>query len=174
MRAELYPIADCPVGRLAIMPRPRAGDWLADEILSWRQQGMDTIVSLLEESEVTELGLEEEKQECDCAGLRFISVPIPDRDVPSSENEVSDLVRALVAEMRTGKGIGIHCRIGVGRSASLATCLLVALGLPVDLAWAAVQEARGVQVPDTPEQLGWVASWFARFQSTCELHREDR
>src|SRR5438874_882122 len=39
MRAEIYPIAGVPFGRLAIMPRPRAGDWLPDEVASWRGAG---------------------------------------------------------------------------------------------------------------------------------------
>jgi hypothetical protein len=42
----MYPIADRPSRRLAIMPRPRAGDWLEDEAISWRRQGLDTVVSL--------------------------------------------------------------------------------------------------------------------------------
>lgn len=57
VRAEMYPIADCPAGRLAIMPRPRAGDWLEDEAQSWRRQGLDVVVSLLEDNEVAELDL---------------------------------------------------------------------------------------------------------------------
>ena len=34
-------------GRLAIMARPRAGDWLEDEISGWRAQGVEIVVSLL-------------------------------------------------------------------------------------------------------------------------------
>jgi hypothetical protein len=44
------------VGRLAIMPRPRA-DWLDDEIRGWRAQGVDIVVSLLDSEETKELGL---------------------------------------------------------------------------------------------------------------------
>jgi hypothetical protein len=33
---------------LAIMARPRAGDWLDGEIAGWRAQGIGVIVSLLE------------------------------------------------------------------------------------------------------------------------------
>jgi hypothetical protein len=32
MRADIYWIADVPGGRLAILGRPRSGDWLSDEI----------------------------------------------------------------------------------------------------------------------------------------------
>ena len=59
-RPEVYWI-DLPAGvRLAIMPRPRAGDWLDDEVAGWRAEGIGVIVSLLEAGEVKELGLPRE------------------------------------------------------------------------------------------------------------------
>jgi protein-tyrosine phosphatase len=145
------------------MPRPRAGDWLDDEAASWRRQGLDLVVSLLEDAEVAELGLADEPAACERAGLRFLRFPLPDRGVPASEAAISDLVAALAAELRASRGVGLHCRIGVGRSASLAVCVLAALGVPVETAWASVQRARGLTVPDTPAQRAWVAGWFARF-----------
>jgi protein-tyrosine phosphatase len=167
VRAELYPITDCPAGRLALMPRPRAGDWLEDEAQSWRRQGLDVVVSLLEDSEVDELGLADEAKACERAALRFVRFPIPDRGVPASEAAASDLVSALAAELRAGRGVGIHCRIGVGRSASLAVCVLAALGVAVEAAWVSVQRSRGLSVPDTPAQRAWVAGWFAGFRSSA-------
>ncbi len=160
MRAELYPIPECPSGRLAVMPRPRAGDWLDDEAASWRQQRLDVVVSLLEDAEVAELGLGDEAAACARAGLRFVRCPIPDRGLPA-EATASALVADVTAELRAGRGVGIHCRIGVGRAACLAVCALAALGLPVEAAWAAVQRARGQKVPDTPEQRAWVDNWCA-------------
>lgn len=160
MIAELYPIRDCPVGRLAIMPRPRAGDWLEDEAASWRRQQIDTAVSLLEDDEIAELGLSEEAAACVKAGLRFVRLPVPDRGVPASELAVSALIAILIDELRQSRGIAIHCRIGVGRSASLAVCVLVTLGIPIDSAWSMVEQSRGLSVPDTPTQKEWVTTFF--------------
>jgi protein-tyrosine phosphatase len=168
VRAELYPITDCPAGRLAIMPRPRADDWLEDEVQSWRRQGLDVVVSLLEDSEVAELGLAGEAEACERAGLRFIRFPVPDRGVPASEAATSEVVSGLAAELRAGKGVGIHCRIGVGRSACLAVCVLAALGVPIDAAWSEVQRSRGLSVPDTAAQRAWVARCFAGFAPRTE------
>jgi protein-tyrosine phosphatase len=148
------------------MPRPRAGDWLEDEAQSWRRQGLDVVVSLLEDSEVAELGLADEEKACERAGLRFVRFPIPDRGVPASEVAASELVSALTVELRAGRGVGIHCRIGVGRSACLAVCAIAALGVALEGAWASVQHSRGLSVPDTPAQRAWVARWFARFRSS--------
>jgi protein-tyrosine phosphatase len=161
VRAELYLIADCPSGRLAIMPRPRADDWLEGEATSWRQQGLDVVVSLLEDVEVSELGLGEEQRLCERAGMRFVRFPVPDRGLPESEAATSELVSMLADELRAGRGVGIHCRIGVGRSASLAVCVLSTLGVPLDSAWDAVQRARGLSVPDTAAQRQWVATLMA-------------
>ena len=57
MRAELYWIEGPWPGRLAIVPRPRGGEWLEDEIRSWKQAGVNVVVSLLTNDEITELGL---------------------------------------------------------------------------------------------------------------------
>ncbi len=166
MLAELYPIAECPAGLLAIMPRPRAGDWLEDEILSWRRQGLGIVVSLLEDSEVAELGLEAEELRCQQAGMRFLRLPIADRDVPDSETVVCKLVIDLIDALESGQGVGVHCRIGVGRAALLSVCLLTAMGIQLELAWKAVEKARRLPVPDTPAQRLWVAKWLTGFQNS--------
>jgi protein-tyrosine phosphatase len=168
MQAELYPIADMPVGRLAIMPRPRAGDWLEDEVASWQRAGVDTVVSLLQPGEVAELGLQAEADLCRQAGLRFLSFPIPDRGLPASRDEVTALVAEIAEELRQGRGVGVHCRIGVGRSAVVAACVLAALGQSLDAAWAALERARGLSVPDTPEQRAWVVGWVSHFRAAGE------
>jgi hypothetical protein len=68
-----------PPGRLAIVPRPRAGDWLGDEIAGWRAAGIDLVVSLLEPEEAAELGLQDEAGLCRQNTIEFVSFPIPDR-----------------------------------------------------------------------------------------------
>lgn len=162
MRAEIYPIAEVPCGRLAIMPRPRAGDWLADEVASWRKAGVDCVVSLLEPAEVDELGLQHESALCEDARIVFRQFPIPDRGVPHSDKELLNLIEALVLQLRADRGVAIHCRIGVGRSALVAACVLAALGQPVEAAWRAIETARRQTVPDTYEQREWVTAFCAR------------
>jgi protein-tyrosine phosphatase len=148
------------------MPRPRAGDWLDDEMQSWRRQQVELVVSLLEDAEITELGLTGEASSCERAGLRFARFPIPDRGIPDSTLAVSNLVVDLANQLRADRGVGIHCRIGVGRSAMLAVCVLAVLGVPLNAGWAAVQKSRKLIVPDTPAQREWVANWFAEFRPT--------
>src|SRR3954454_13839169 len=69
-------------GRLAIMARPRADDWLDVDIAEWKASGLDSVVSLLEPEEVSELRLQREAELCRTSGIAFLSFPIADRGVP--------------------------------------------------------------------------------------------
>lgn len=153
MRAKLHWVVP---QRLAIMPRPRAGDWLLDEMTSFREQGVHTIVSLLTDDEVTELGLEAEKSACASAGLSFRSFPIPDRELPSSLEEARSFARELAEELTKGRAIAIHCRMGIGRSSLIASAVMVALGVAPVQALEQLAAARGLSVPDTEEQRRWI------------------
>ena len=79
MRADIYWIDQIAPHRLAIMPRPRGGDWLEDEIQSLRLEGVDVLVSLLTEAEARELELDSEAELCRTSGIDYISFPIRDR-----------------------------------------------------------------------------------------------
>jgi len=166
MRAEIYPIGGLPCGKLAIMPRPRAGEWLAGEIESLLESGVNCVVSLLESGEVSELGLQGEQHLCEQAGIEFLAFPIPDRGVPHDREGLRALVDSLAKRLREGRSVAIHCRIGVGRSALVAACVLAALGVSVESAWHSIQVARRQSVPDTPEQRAWVTTLCAERTST--------
>jgi protein-tyrosine phosphatase len=149
--------------RLAIMPRPRAGEWLEEEIAVWRAEGLETVVSLLESSEVEELGLASEPTLCTAQGIQFFSFPIPDRGVPVTHRAIAPLVQTLASELRSKRAVGIHCRAGIGRSALVAASLMSAIGITPADAFAMLSRARGVAVPDTEAQTSWVNE-FARLQ----------
>ena len=68
MRPEIYRVGPVEHGRLAIVPRPRGGDWLADEIQALREAGVDVLVSLLTADEVAELDLAREEAWCHTMG----------------------------------------------------------------------------------------------------------
>ena len=163
MRATLYWIEGPWRGRLAIVPRPRGGDWLEDEALAWKQAGIQVIVSTLTPEEMAELDIAREKEACEANGIQYIPFPITDRGVPSSLAAAEGLVRRLEGDLTEGRTVAVHCRQGVGRSALLAACLLAATRMGAGTALERIQEARGCPVPDTAEQREWVVRFAREF-----------
>lgn len=142
--------------RLAIVGRPRGHDWLDDDITSLKQAGVDVLVSALTASESEELGLVEERNVCRSREMDFVSFPIEDRSVPVSQDEFQRLIVSLHALLAAGKHVAIHCRAGIGRSSLIAAALLVDSGFSVETAFVTVERARGISIPDTPEQRLWL------------------
>jgi protein-tyrosine phosphatase len=161
MATKLYWINGPWPGKLAVSSRPRGGDWLGDEIGSWQRAGIARVVSLLTAEEERDLDLANEADEVRARGMKFISLPIPDRGVPNSQSEVTAVLEKLDADLASGSGAVIHCRQGIGRSGLLAVCLLVSKGLDPQKAVEVVGFARGVDVPETEEQRGWIDHYAA-------------
>jgi len=156
MKAQVYWVDGPWPGCIGIVPRPRGGDWLEGDVHAWQQAGLVRVVSLLTPSEVTDLDLSKEEGWCQTHGIQFMSFPVPDRSVPASERAVFALVHQLEHALAAGERIAVHCRQGIGRSALLVACVLVAAGHEPDAAFRHISAARGCVVPDTLEQQEWV------------------
>ncbi|HXJ11016.1 MAG TPA: dual specificity protein phosphatase family protein [Candidatus Limnocylindrales bacterium] len=148
--------------RIATMPRPRGGDWLADDIAFVKKGGIQVIVSALTPGEIAELGLIEEEQHCVQQGLKYFTFPIKDRSVPIELAEFRRFIDKLDVETQAGLAIAIHCRAGIGRSSLIAACLLIRRGFLAEEAFCKIEEARGLPVPDTPEQRAWIVEFSGR------------
>src|SRR5215472_12911861 len=141
--------------RLAIVPRPRGGDWLRDEIDQLKREGIDILVSLLTPEESGELGLEEEAAACNAAGIDYRNFPIPDRQTPESVQVFLAFARSLYEEARTGRSVAAHCRGCIGRSSVLLATIMRLDGFSAEEAFDRISRARGTNVPDTDEQAAW-------------------
>jgi len=141
LEPAIYWLRTIPNIRLAMMPRPRGGEWLEDEISGLRDAGLDTIVSLIEGDESTELGLQQEAALCQAAGMEFISFPVPDRGVPRSDVDFRSLVHSITSKLRAGNSVAVHCRAGIGRSGLLAACILAALDISPEKAFSMLTRA---------------------------------
>jgi hypothetical protein len=110
MRKDLY-WADGPwPGKLAVAARPRGGDWLRDDLASWKRARIETVLSLLTPEEETEMDLHDEAGEAKAQGVEFASFPIPDRQVPRSEAKWSEVFERMSRTLLDGKNVLLHCR----------------------------------------------------------------
>jgi protein-tyrosine phosphatase len=162
LRIHWIPDAPWP---LAIMGRPRGGEWLCDEMNSLRRAGVDVLVSLLAPDEIIELELASEPEECAARGIEFCSFPVTDRGVPDNQRAFRIFLDQVLARADAGRKIAIHCRAGIGRSSFVAASLLGLRGMNVDQAFTLIARARGCAVPDTPEQRAWVIDFVRGTQS---------
>ncbi len=153
---EIYWIEEGPSSRLAIVARPRGGDWLQEDLAALRAGGIDVLVSLLEPGEAGELGLGDEAARAEQAGIRFVSYPIPDRWTPADLAGFQALVSDLCDRVQAGQTVGAHCRGCIGRSTVLIASIMMTLGAEPETALRAIERARGCLVPDTPEQREWI------------------
>lgn len=160
MTAQVYWVPGPWPGRLGIVPRPRGGDWLADEVRAWREAGIEVVVSLLTPDEVDELELGQEAACARSEGLELLSFPIPDYGVPHDNEAFGQVVYQLEEELAVGRSVAVHCRQGIGRSSLLVAALLVAAGTEAEEAFRWIEAARGRPVPDTREQRSWVAALY--------------
>lgn len=158
MKASIYTVSRTGPGRLSTMARPRGGEWLEDEMRALRDAGADVLVSMLAGSEARELELGLETDAAQAAGLRFVALPTPDRGLPE-RIRFRTLIDDLGNELRVGRHVVVHCRMGVGRASLVAAALLVSEGLSPDAAWDAVGRARGLAVRDTAEQRAWLEAF---------------
>jgi protein-tyrosine phosphatase len=150
---------------LSIVLRPRGGDWLEDEIRALKTAGVQLLVSMLTPDEQAELDLSAEAACCSALGMEYLSVPIPDLGVPTDSASFENAIKKVISALQRGQSVAVHCRQSIGRSGMFTCAVLVALGLPVEKAIATASEARGLAVPETPQQRMWLvahAYMFAR------------
>lgn len=155
MIAEVFWTKEKYPGRIALVPRPRGGEWLEDEAKSWANAGLVVIVSMLEAEENDWFDLGREAEFCGENGIEFISCPVTDRSIPKIDENFLQLVEKLKNALLKGKNIGIHCRQSVGRAPLMAAVLMISFGIEPDEAFRQLSNVRGVEVPETDEQRNW-------------------
>ena len=160
---KLFWLAGPWKGKVALAARPRGGDWLEDDVVDWKRAGVQSVLSLLTREENSELGLRDGGREVQRQGLEFSSFPIPDLQVPRSESKLGEVLDKVAGNLSSGKNVLIHCRQGIGRTGLVAACLLVKSSMSPGAAVEAASAARGMSVPETPEQRDWIERYAPAF-----------
>jgi protein-tyrosine phosphatase len=155
---SLYELELAGPGRLATMAHPPGGDQLPAAMAALAEAGVDTLVSALCDDEVAALALTDQPAAAAEAGIEFVSLPIVDCSVPDPADmpAVRRLVDRLAGTLRADRFVVTHCWAGIGRSSMLAGATLVRLGADPAEAWRLIRAARGLSVPDNPDQEAWL------------------
>jgi protein-tyrosine phosphatase len=129
-----------------------------------RNEAIRAIVCLAEKDELQEKSCQYaraiEAGTVPCLVLHF---EIPDRGAPENRGGFWVLARGVAKRLQSGEAVLIHCAGGVGRSATLAICVLLALGEAVSDARHVVSRA-GSTVETAPQSqlISWCASKVSR------------
>lgn len=142
--------------KIGIMPRPRGNEWLEDEIIFFKTQKVDIIISLLEKEEISELSLEQEEALCNKHGITFHHLPIKDRGLPDKSIQSKKFIEKVFAEVMSGLNVVVHCRMGIGRSSIIAGAVILHEGSKTEDIISKIKKVRGLSIPDTDEQLKWL------------------
>jgi protein-tyrosine phosphatase len=128
----------------------------------------DVLVSLMEDHEYHGYQIPELLEKDNIGGIEILRFAIKDMGVPQeAESErFWTFVKDVVQRLEQGHNVVVHCRGGLGRTGTLAACVLVALGRhTADEAIATVREARKGTV-QTREQEDFVRL----FEGTARTH----
>jgi protein-tyrosine phosphatase/nicotinamidase-related amidase len=146
---------------LTICPGRRdRGRVLADDLAALKAAGTELLVCMVPDDELRWAGAEALPDAAEAAGLRFVHAPVLDQGVPTPEHAAA-LVADVDAALRAGDDVVVHCMGGLGRSGTLAACVLVAHGLAPDAAIAAVRRARGPRAVESARQEHFVHAFAA-------------
>jgi protein-tyrosine phosphatase len=154
---------DLPVGvpgRLLLHSMPGRYEPLESVWHQLRNEAVRVIVCLAEKDEIQEKSWEYAQAlnagTVPCSVLPF---EIPDRGAPEDRGAFWALAGEVAKRLQSGEGVLIHCAGGVGRTATLAVSVLLALGEPMSDARNVVSRA-GSTVETAPQSklISWCAS----------------
>lgn len=91
-------------------------------------------------------------------GMTFLHLPTPDHGAIAPEM-LDDGVGFVRAHLDRSERVLIHCEHGIGRSATLALCVLVDRGLEPLQALALAKDKRALVSPSPAQYEGW-AAWL--------------
>jgi protein-tyrosine phosphatase len=146
---------------LTLCPGRRDRDRSLDaDLAALAAASVELLVCMLPADELERHGVADLPAAAERHGLRFVHAPVLDQGVPTPARAAA-LVRAIDEELRAGRDVVIHCLGGLGRSGTLAACVLVAHGLDPDAAIAAVRRARGPRAIESERQARFVRAFVA-------------
>ena len=144
---------------LTIAPGKRSARWHRDleaDLAVLAGHDVQHLLTLIEDHELVSVQIPDLVPAAARLGIDVERLPIVDVHVPGSVAEVRALCLRLRARMEAGRATVIHCMGGLGRTGTIAGCLLVSCGVPLDDVFARLRAARGPSCPETEAQRSFI------------------
>ena len=147
------PVSD---GILAIAPLPGRGGHYAEDLAHLRDWKPALVISMTTPSEQVGQGLADLSADIQDSGTRWIHFPVPDMDVPGSNQDEDwhHASKVALSALQGGGRVLIHCFGGCGRSGMAALRLMIEAGESPDAALGRLRAIRPCAV-ETEEQMTW-------------------
>ena len=154
------------LGKLYLHSMPGRYEKLSISFQEIKSLSIDQILSLvsLEETEQKSPIYAEAIKSNDIP-CKYEAYPITDAGIPGNRQEFVLLVEDAAKRLQNEKRLLIHCSGGIGRTGTMACCILIALGLSEDDAETMVRKA--IARPETSEQRLFVR-WYAQRNTNRE------
>lgn len=126
-----------------------SGTWQRDihlDVRRIREEGGTMVISLIELHEFAELEVAMLPAVVQAAGLDWVHLPIADQCAPNADwmQLWARVGRSVVERLSRGDAVFVHCKGGLGRTGTVAACLLIEAGMaPVDAIRAVRASRRG-------------------------------
>jgi ADP-ribosyl-[dinitrogen reductase] hydrolase len=140
-----------------------SGNWKRDlemDLERIRSHGYDIVVSLIESEEFVKLKVEAfHSGAVQKAGMEWIWVPIVDQKTPTRTNHAG--LNEVLAEVKSGKSVFVHCKGGLGRAGSVTAWLLTHFERSAPSAIAETRLARKGAIENIRQE-SWVSDYAGR------------
>lgn len=146
-------------GRLYLHSMPGRYEAFEDFLSEARRVALDVVVCLASDQEIRIRYPDYfAARSAGTTPFRRLDFPIPDYGIPPEEERwrFQELVRAVCEELRSARNVLVHCHMGIGRTGTLASCVLLELGMETGRAIDRVKRAgSGAHVADQVELILW-------------------
>lgn len=119
----------------------------------------DILVCLVEDHELRRLGIPDLAPQALSRNIDLLRLPIPDGGVLPNPMDVQDVIERILLDARAGKTVVVHCAGGLGRTGTIAGCVLVALGYNAKEAIKVLHDVRGPRCPENRRQEAFIEAF---------------
>lgn len=166
MQAHPYSLFDAGgvTAKLIFTPCPGTQEASLDDALATlKAAGATAVITVMPDGELAENQVSDMGTRCAQQGLAWFHLPVADDSAPVDDFEVQWAAQQgeILARLKAGERIAIHCKGGSGRTGLIAASLLVSLGLPLAQATAQVQALRPKALQH-PVHVSWISVFADR------------